>query len=560
MDLRRVVAVFLSVGFAACEGEPTVRDAGDAAPVALRHPPRACARDDEAALPDGAGGLRCVVVGASLARTAADLPDPRALDPALPEPVRWVRAGAAPGDGSRARPFATLAQALASLPPAGGTVALAAGRHAVTSPVAVRGAVAIVGAGATHAALAVTDGASAFTVRAGARLTLRDLSVEHPAADTRAGSTGDVDAAAGGAVALRDVLFSRPQSAVVVAGAGTRLVADGVTVRLARGRGVAVLDGARATLRDALLRDGADVGVLAAPSVADGPGGSLQLADALVAANAAGGVSLAGRLDAMAGADCDAADLAAGAGDFDCLLRVAVTANGAAGVTVADRRIALVRRSYVAATRTGGGAAGDGLVVTRGAHLRLDDDLAALDPMTALGRGTQVLANARAGVLADLAGTAFRANGALIGSNGGPGVVLQRGAHAPAFDACVVSDNAGAGLAVSTGASVAAILCDQFVYTRAGAVAAGDGLSVYGGSVDAARDNVLSNNARFGLVLSGASPFTLPAIELLRNRGADNGFGAGVYGAPRIVFDGPDRITGRSPAPASDPGGASEAL
>ncbi len=65
---------------------------------------------------------------------------------------------------------------------------------------------------------------------------------------------------------------------------------------------------------------------------------------------------------------------------------------------------------------------------------------------------------------------------------------------------------------------------------------------------------------KVGLVLSGASPFTLPAIELLRNRGADNGFGAGVYGAPRIVFDGPDRITGRSPAPASDPGGASEAL
>jgi hypothetical protein len=353
---------------------------------------------------------------------------------------------------------------------------------------------------------------------------------------------------------------------VVVRGAGARLVADGLTVRQARGGAVVVRDEARATLRDALLRDGAGVGVDVAPSAADGPGGALQLADALVASNAGGGVALAGRLDAMRGADCDAADLATSAGDFDCLLRVAVVANGSAGVSVADRRIAQVRRSYVGATRAGA-AAGDGLRVTRGAHLRIDDDLAALDPMTVLGRGTQVLANARAGVVADGAGTALRAHAALIASNRGPGVVLQRGASSPAFNACVVSDNVAAGLAVSTGASVAAILCDQFVYTRAGAargaagaVTVGDGLSVYGGSADAIRDNVLSNNARFGLVLSGAAPLTLPGIEVLRNRGDGNGFGAGVYGAPSLVFDNPGRITGRAAPPATDPGGVSEPL
>jgi len=549
----------------ACGAEPVAP-----APAALpRHPTPVCARDDEAVLPDAAGRLRCVRVGADTARTAQDLPDPRAADPALPEPVRWVRAGASGGDGSRERPFATLAQAAEALPPAGGTVAVAAGRHPLPAAIAARGAVAVVGAGATHTVIVPARGGAVIAAGSGARVTLRGLSIEHDVADDVAGAAGDVSASGGAAVTLRDVVFVRPQTAVLATGAGTRVAADGLTVRGARGPAVALYDEARGVLRGVLVRDGRAIGVLATARVAGDAGARLMLTDALVAANLGGGVAVTGRAVAGTGATCEDADLNASVGDDDCLLRVSARANSSFGITAADGRIRVdVRRSYVGATRVGAAGAGDGVVVARGAHLKLDDDLRlAMTMADALGLGTQLLENARAGLLADGAETALRLHGALVASNAGPGVVLQRGAGSPAINYAVFSDNAGAGLAVTTGGGVDAILCDQFVFTRAatvrtaaGTVTVGDGLSAYGARVDALRDNVFSDNARFGLVLSGTLPRTLPAIQLDRNRGAGNAFGAGIYGDPPLVFNGPERIAGRAPAPAADPGGASLAL
>jgi hypothetical protein len=528
---------------------------------APRHPTLACLRDDEAVLPDGVGTLRCLRVGADTTRTAPDLPDPRAIDPTLPDVVRWVRAGATGGDGSRERPFATLAQAVDALPPSGGTVAVAAGRHSLPAAIATRAVLAVVGAGATHTVIVPARGGAFVTAGAGAQVTLRGLSIEHDAADDTADALGDVSAAAGARVTLRDVVFVRPQSAIVAEGAGTRVVADGLTVRGARGPGVALYDEARGVLRGVVVRDGRSVGVLASARRLGDAGARLMLVDALIAANAGGGVAVTSRAVGGTGATCEDADLTTSTGDDDCLLRVSARGNGSFGVTAADGRIRVdLRRSYVGATRAGPAGNGDGVVIARGAHLKFDDDLRLASMTAALGRGTQVLENARAGVLADGTGTATRVHGVLVGSNGGPGMVIQRDANCSALNYSIFSDNVGAGLAATTGGSLDAILCDQFVFTRAAMGRFGDGLSAYGARLDALRENTFSDNARFGLVLSGTRPRTLPAIELMLNRGTGNRYGAAIYGEPSVVFSNPERIVGSTAAPAADPGGIATAL
>ena len=144
--------------------------------------------------------------------------------------------------------------------------------------------------------------------------------------------------------------------------------------------------------------------------------------------------------------------------------------------------------------------------------------------------------------------------GALVASNGGPGIIVQRGATATEISYARVVDNAGLGLGLTEGTRVGEILCDQFVDTRpatlqttAGPFRVGDGMSIYAASVDRVADNELSRNGRFGAVLGQAS------ARLTNNRGADNLYGVGNYD-PRVVsLDASNVITGRAASPAAVP-------
>ena len=215
-------------------------------------------------------------------------------------------------------------------------------------------------------------------------------------------------------------------------------------------------------------------------------------------------------------------------------------------------------------SRTSGGRAsttsagsGYGVYAARGASLSLDGALPAGE--ASLSRGSQVLGNARAGVVVETGASSARdttlaLRGAFVASNDGPGIILQRGAAATEISYARVVDNAGLGLGLTEGTRVGEILCDQFTDTRpatlpttVGPFAVGDGLSVYAASVTRADDNDLSRNGRFGALLGDAT------ARLTGNRGADNLYGVGNYAPRSVSLDATNRVSGRATSPAVAP-------
>lgn len=549
-DARRAAALIVTAALCA-----TCKD--DAAPP--RETPRlyacpGCARPDQAPVPDGAGGVRCIDVGAS---SEATPDDPRALLPSLPTPLRYVDASAAPGgDGTRERPFATLRDALAT--GTSGALVLRAGRYTLDAPLTLQGSVALVGAGtsttfitpiASGAALAITGSTTDATV---ARVTFA-------APPGGAPTAAAIEVRDGARAALRDVSVQRPF--VGLRAMGARVTARGVTIESSLDDCVRVDDGASAALTATRLRGCGRDGVRAAGDV---DGGRLHLTSSLIDSAHGYGVALAGTGGEASGFDdCAAADPWASRGARDCLRDVSVQRVEGVGVGVAGARTLSATRLQVSCTLAGPRAdvgSGYGLYATLGADVHLDDAPGFEGP-SALGRGSQLIANARAGAVIERqpAGatpasrdTLLTSRGALVASNEGPGIVLQNGARGAEVSYAQVLDNAGLGLALTRGTSIAAVLCDQFISTRMtiietteGPLRVGDGLSIYAASAARVDDNVLSRNERFGAVLGDAT------ARLSNNRGDDNLYGVGNYGPRAVTLDPSNRVVGRAPAPAT---------
>ncbi len=106
------------------------------------------------------GDRGCVPVGPTCSGEFAE---------ALPANAIYVRASSTAGDGTRARPFATLAEAIA-IAPDGATIALSAGVH--EADLTIRRDVAIVGACAAETTIR-DHGEKGLELRDGARLSLR---------------------------------------------------------------------------------------------------------------------------------------------------------------------------------------------------------------------------------------------------------------------------------------------------------------------------------------------------------------------------------------------------
>ena len=148
--------------FPACGGEPPEPARGAAAPVVLAVP--SCAAADEAPLPDGFGGVRCLHVGADVVASSRSSPDTAGLA----SPVVHVSPGAT-GDGTEARPLGAIADALVRLA-GGGTLALHRGEHEVPSTLALPTGVTVVGVGpAEGTTLRVASARACFALAAGVR-------------------------------------------------------------------------------------------------------------------------------------------------------------------------------------------------------------------------------------------------------------------------------------------------------------------------------------------------------------------------------------------------------
>lgn len=275
-------AGFLALTLGACDGSES--------PAPPPSPAPTCPGDNQAPLIRTGFAPVCTAVGADPATAPGDWPDPAGAQ----EPVVYVSPGAGAGTGTRAAPFHDLATALASTPPPA-TVLLARGTYPLSATVRLSAPVTLRGAGVGDGATTLTSprGAPAFEVSAAddvsLAVTLARLRVR---GDTTGDGGGGDDGTSGVQVVgartrltLRDVAFERVRVGVLVDRA--TLCAQGLSVRRARRAGLGLVHGGAGLVRDFLIRDGDNVGVLADGSV-------LAMRTGLVANNAREGIVLRG--------------------------------------------------------------------------------------------------------------------------------------------------------------------------------------------------------------------------------------------------------------------------
>ena len=189
--------------------------------------------------------------------------------------VRHVQPGASGGDGSRALPFGTLAEALAGAT-SGDVIALSRGAHEVSGTIAVPAGVTLVGAciGDTSITTVADAPSEAMLEPRGEGVVIRDLTLGPSA-------RGAARARAGTSVSLSGVRV-REASYVALLADGGALDATDVLVeatREARGFGIGLATQYGGALRATrvLVRGGADRGVYAVD-----PGTTLELTDVIV--------------------------------------------------------------------------------------------------------------------------------------------------------------------------------------------------------------------------------------------------------------------------------------
>jgi hypothetical protein len=224
---------------------------------------------------------------------------------------------------------------------------------------------------------------------------------------------------------------------------------------------------------------------------------------------------------------------------------------------------------------------GDGLYVGAGAHVTLDSELMGRGD-AARGLGSAIVGTTRTGILVDgdrrtgpvspgeLRQSGWLAvDGALIGSNRGPGLFVQEDSTVARVAFSTVDDNRALGIGVTTSGSVAEILCDQCINTRLGTLettggsratfTVGDGLSMSEGTggprrsggereVTAIAGSEFSGNGRFGIVVAATG---VSAQLRSGNTGSRNGLSVpqGSLDALGVSPGSVSPIAGLAPAP-----------
>ena len=516
---------------------PVTRDAG-VMPAVTR-----CGADNQAPLRDSDGRPSCTQVGSVATPVAGDWPDPPDGG-VLPPPVFHVRSDASPAgaDGSRAHPFATLAAVVGTLPEAGGTVVIARGSYLVEAPLGVRGDVVVVGAGAAaEGGTELTTPASTIFSASGAtaRLTLRNVALRSTTPGNAAAPAAAITAQSGAGVRLENVGIEQSAIGVRLL-TGARLSAERLTIRRALVTGLLATDRSRCDLRDIVIRDGAGRGIDARDS-------HVSLHRALIHENDGGGVLLSGSTtgDAMGGAAlCTVGGPSTEAGPLDCLSDAAITCNGIAGLFVQATATGAMRvvgqRLVLSGTRLiPGTPGGDGLVVQGGAACQLDPDVATL------GSGSEVVGNARMGILVQNGGSTLAMRGAMVGANAGAGLFIGNLAVVSSVTASEFAYNGGVGVAVASSTELMELRDSTIHDTRMGVLPGGtamigDGLSAGNATLGLVVNNELSGNPRFPGV------FAATTGVVRENRGSDNGFQLYAYDSPGLVIDATNRVEGRA--------------
>ncbi len=530
----------------------TPSDVTDVSDAGLRRAwtPVRCAEANEAPLRDGTGpnGSVCTRVGAGLVAPFSGWPNVSGLA----SPIVYADgAAAAGGNGSPERPYASLADAFGALDASGGTVA-ARGSFTLSAPVVTRGATVFVGTGASGGTtVTVARGVAAFSVSgAGVSLAVRSIALRYAggsAAD--AGVSGVAfSARTEASLSLTDVSIEDAASGVVCDGAN--LTADSVSVLRASQIAVLITGSGLGRLRRVLVRDGVLQGVRV-------DGAHLDMRESMVAAQGRQGIQLFHDGSASGGMrDCVAGTVG---GSRDCLDRVVSLGNTSAALYLENSRVVEARRVSLSGTRgapiAGGGTDGDGLLVLDGATVSLDPELS--DDPANQGRGSEIVGNSRAGVVAQGAGATLTMHGALVASNGGPGVFAADRAVGREIMASAFVSNGGIGLGATPSASLVSIQCNgifdtrmALVHTDRGSLMVGDGLSLSSaGMMASVVNNEVTANTRFGVVANET------AGVAMGNHGALNGFsGVATYGSMQLFDDGSNHIGGAAPRPTSAPG------
>lgn len=502
-----------------------------------------CPAANEAPLRDGTGpaGFVCIRVGA----TPAPAPEGWPSVAGLMSPVVYADgAAAAGGGGTMSSPFASLADAFGALPAAGGSV-VARGTFTLAAPLAARGAVTLVGTGPTRGtALTLAHGRAGLSVAgSGNTLAVRGVALRY---EGGAASDADVALAARDGAALQVTEVSIEDAANGIVAERARVRAESISVLRPTRIGVLLTGNGQGVFRGLLVRDGALQGVRA-------DGAHIDLRDAMVANQGRQGIQVFGNADATGGmSDCTAATPG---GARDCFERVVSVGNTSAALYVENARVVEGRRLALSATRLGPTGDGDGLAVLDGASVAIDAELA--DDPRNQGRGSELVGNARAGVVVQGTGATVAVRGALIASNGGPGVFLGANAVGRELLASALVGNVGLGVGSTPSASLVSVQCNGIFDTRMGVVVTdrgplmvGDGLSVSAAAM--ALDvvaNEFTGNARFGAVANEVRGLAA------RNHGEGNGFsGVARYGTVQLMDDGSNRIGGAAAPPTERPG------
>jgi hypothetical protein len=393
--------------------------------------------------------------------------------------VLFVRAGASGGDGSAARPFGSIGEAL-GVAAAGAVVAIAPGTYdealRLERPVTLWGACpagVVLTSSATSAAL----DSGVVTVESSG-VTLRNLAI---AGAARAGVWATV---AGARVEVLDVIIEEVTVIGIAVEQGAQLVADGLIVRGTRpgpggqfGRGLGAETGGRVEVRRALFERNHEFGVMVMHETT-----SVALESALVR---------------------------------DGLVR---EANGRDGIGVAVMRgsSARVARSWLSGNRAGAASA-----IDPGSHLELDQVWAVdtrAQPDGLFGRGINVeqgatliarrvvaTGNREAAAFAQDSGTTLQVSDSILARSlpretdgqGGRGASIQLGAAAT-FERVLVDESLETGIAV-TGAGAWLDMEDIVIRrTTAGVDGIGRGLAVEGGATTMARRVLIETSAGVG--------------------------------------------------------------
>ncbi len=534
-SFARSSGIALAALACACDG------AGPEAPPAS--PLVACPSPDQAPLLRTVDGPTCTRVGADLATASGEWPD--VSDAA--SPIVYVSPGNGAGLGTRESPFHDLASALRATPvPA--TVLLARGTYALTESVQIDRSVTLRGVGAGEGGTTLVSPAAMSALSVGVAESSSAISVTLSRLRILGSPSGSVAErnvpavlarGASTALNLRDIVIER-------AGEGVRattatVCARGLSVWRSRRAGLVAERGAAVLVRDFVIRDGENLGVLSDESV-------VVMRTGMVAHNVRDGVALRGVRTSLTPCRVEGCPAAALCEDFvvsrRCVANRFVRANPDAGVreipaesacrevssfeevAVIDNGVTGLRAERLppspdasatdqdlAYSRPGavfrgtrlvlgntnvpsGTVGGDGIYVGPGTRGELDPNITREDSGVP---GSLITANARMGLLIDgdrdsprpLVSTLrargeMNLSGAMVRHNRGPGMYVQRGALVERLGYGDFTGNSALGVGVALNGRIAAIQCEHFISTRLGrvtpesepAVELGDGLSM----------------------------------------------------------------------------------